>query len=294
MTSPGLVQDYPADTASYQKLEVTEPPPRTAAEFHSAYRQSLFYAEKAVLLDDDTLSGMHKWKSSEVGVFVNNWMTSLQLCIQREWTFFIRDKAFLIANVIQNVILGVVLGTIYFQVKPGQWMDRYGAIYTLLSVITVKGLTCVPIYFDHRAVFYKQKRSNFFQISAYAVAFAIVCSLYVVIDVLTFGLLFYLLSGFSLTENALPLLTAILILAAGGLAMQQCMRFFTYVARDQKGSLSMIGLILILSRLFSGYITARDKVPVYWIPVVYFNPVFYIFQASISPLNHAHLSPSSL
>lgn len=144
-------------------------------------------------------------------------------------------------KLLQNIILGIILGTIYFGIAKDHFMDRYGAAYSMLSTMGLNGLTVIPMNFDHRAVHYKQHNGRFYHSSAYALANLLVSSLHVIIDMLTFGTIFYFTASFSLTSAGAPYFMACGILVAGSVAMMQFFKTLSFLVPDQKAALSATG-----------------------------------------------------
>jgi len=121
----------------------------TTAQFVERYESTPLWSEKQEGIHS-LPSEPHIWKEEETMTYKNTWMTSFLVCLHREWIFFIRDRSFLVARLFQNLILGLVTGTIFWQISPTSYNDRYGVIFSVLVTLGLKSLSLIPIFYDQR------------------------------------------------------------------------------------------------------------------------------------------------
>jgi hypothetical protein len=149
-------------------------PPVTADELKAAWEagDSEGGEARASVLhtQEGPAPGSHAWKPGEAMAYKNGWWTNFRVCAAREWAFVVRDRSYMLARLAQNLVLGLVTGTIYWRIAESAPNDRMGVLYVLIAGIGTKSVSSIPIFFDHRSVYYKQHNSRFFQPSAYAVS----------------------------------------------------------------------------------------------------------------------------
>ena len=139
--------------------EITErgmaPPPLTTVELLARYQSTPLWAEKTRAINNNNTNtqpiASHQWVEGEMMTYKNTWSTSFWVCLHREWTFFLRDRAFLGARLLQDLVLGICTGTIYWDLDPSAYNDRYGIIFSVLLTMSMQSMANLPIYYAQRS-----------------------------------------------------------------------------------------------------------------------------------------------
>lgn len=191
----------------------------------------------------------------------------------------LRDRSYIAARLLQDLLLGLLTGLIFFNLNIEAVSTRFGAIYQTLLTIAfqvrayayslmsmVSGLgnqrrphpdhqpfhsipchppqtaACVPAYFTHRRVFYKQKAAGFFSCSSYLLASTLAAAPLVLLDSVLFGTIVYWCMGFARDGNGLNFVIFLAHLTMLGWAMMCFFRLTTYLCPDLTTSAGLSGV----------------------------------------------------
>ncbi len=129
---------------------------------------------------------------------------------------------------------------------------RFNRYQTLLT-IAFQTAACVPAYFTHRRVFYKQKAAGFFSCSSYLVASTLAAAPLVLLDSVIFGTIVYWCMGFARDNNGLNFVIFLAHLSLLGWAMMCFFKLTTFLCPDLTTSAALSGVITFFLLLFSGF-----------------------------------------
>lgn len=133
----------------------------------------------------------------------------------------------------------------------------------MLLTIAFQTAACVPAYFAHRSVFYKQRAAGFFSCSAYLVASTLAAAPLVLLDSAIFGGIAYWCMGFSRDGHGLLFLIFLAHLTLLGWAMMCFFKLSTFLCPDLTTSAALCGIVTFFLLLFSGFGASVGWTPVH-------------------------------
>lgn len=129
-------------------------PPTTTADLRARYEATSLWSAKDAAIRTTIAprtTPLHEWKEEEAETYKNTWITSLLVCLHREWIFFTRDKSFLAARLFQNLVLGIATGTIFWNLPSTSYNDRYGVIFSIVLALGLKSMASIPVFYQQRS-----------------------------------------------------------------------------------------------------------------------------------------------
>lgn len=142
--------------------------------------------------------------------------------------------------------------------------------------------TVVPVAFDERPAFYREKESNMYSPAIYTVVATLVEIPYLIITSLAFVLPFFYIVGFNHVGN-IPekfmyyWLFVCLYIATLVTLGQMCVA----LAPTRQVSNILGSVTSVFYSLFSGYMIQPQNIPSFWTFVYWLNPLHYAFEGIV-------------
>jgi ABC-type multidrug transport system ATPase subunit len=151
----------------------TRSTPYTIDELAEKFRESYHFQRiKSQLVKDG--SYQHQWENLEMesggsqaivqaslkNKYANGFFWSSWLLLKRNMILWLRDRRFLIVNLIKNVIMGLSVGGVFFQTEAVS--SIYGALFQLTLFIMLGAMVVVPDQVSDRNIYYKHYEANFY------------------------------------------------------------------------------------------------------------------------------------
>ncbi|WIA20601.1 hypothetical protein OEZ85_004985 [Tetradesmus obliquus] len=204
---------------------------------------------------------------------------AMKLALKRQWTLFLRNKAFLIFRLMQCIIIGLIIGSLFFQVPA----DRSG-VRVLLggSFITIMFLAFgsapeLGLLLMNRPVWYKHRNNLFLPTYAETTSMALVRAVSTATESILFTNIVYWMMGYTRTAGAY--FTYLLIMFMISLSMSALFRFIGSVAATPVHAQAFGSLGLLTLILTSGFAIIRTSIPGWWIWAYYISPFSWALRA---------------
>ncbi|KAH8066947.1 ATPase [Aureococcus anophagefferens] len=262
-----------AATAYFGALGFVVPRRKDAADFlveASSARAALdaLAGEPADLAPDD-------WSRGERLAFERPLAYYAGLCARRKYREVRGDPAMYVSKVVSTTIVGFATGTVFRGVAYDDFATKYGLAFSAVVTIGLGGMSSIAGLIDRRATFYKQRDAFFFPTLAYTLAEICVDLPIVLVEALVYANAVYWFVGF--TASAFPAFFLVVFLVS--LSMRQLFATFAAVMPSAAAAQPAAGLTVVLCVLFSGFVIARDNIPVYWLFFYWFSPVAWGLRA---------------
>lgn len=181
------------------------PVPRRPAEFADLFEHSDVHRAMLAQLHaphDPRRLQDHDHHVTAIPEFHQSFTVSTLTLMQRQWLVTRRNTAFLNSKAVLIVVMALLYGSAFYQFDVTKIQVAMGIIFFAVLYLALGQTPMLPIFFQARAVFYKQRRANFFRTSSYVLAMSMSQIPLVLGETLVFGGIVYALCGFVPTVGA--------------------------------------------------------------------------------------------
>jgi len=175
--------------------------------------------------------------------------------------------------------MGILCGTLYLNLDQDDFFDRITLMFFSVMFMALGNMATIPVVFEQREVFYKQRDSGFFPTSSAMVAQMLVQTPIQLIETLIYGTLAYFLSGLSRDDHGAYFFRFYMVLYCCSLAVGQLFRFLVHVVPGLPQIQPLASLSVLLFVVFSGLTISQDDIPSYWIWLYWCNPLAWSLKA---------------
>ncbi|TMW55219.1 hypothetical protein Poli38472_013110 [Pythium oligandrum] len=271
-------------------------PPRLAEHFEDAFRRSERYLttlrtleskkrHMAKVQNETALQSVQHLISKHEGgnrpTYGMGFFESTAYLFQRQKKIWMRDRALVLGKMIEAVVVGLLLGIIYYNVSS---MNYLRMIFFSAAVFQRQAWQQLPIAFQVRNVFYKQRSRMFFRTLSYTLAESIVQIPLNVMVSFILSVIFYFMSGLSRSASTFFVFYAIVVTFQHAVTA-----YYTLLAAFSPTitvAQSIASLSVSFFLLFSGNIILPLLIPTYWRWMYWFNPLAWALRALL--LNEFH------
>lgn len=201
-------------------------------------------------------------------------------CLHKIFTTYWRNPNYNVVRIFIAIVVSVVFGSVYWQQEYDDFSSANSRISVLYMTTVFQGMTAsntiMPVTAQERAVFYRERMSNMYSPSAYALAAGLVEFPYIALVSVIFVSLFYFSVGFQNDAGCiLWYFTFFYLYMAGQVFLGQLL----VCLLPNLQSATVLGSLLgNLFNLFAGFMIEKTKMPkaltfMYWI-----DPMHYIFE----------------
>eukprot|EP00804_Cyclotella_cryptica_P009072 CCRYP_003155-RB/>CCRYP_003155-RB protein AED:0.07 eAED:0.07 QI:33/1/1/1/1/1/12/1130/1233 len=263
--------------------------------------------------EDSSQSNSHILPEEIKRQYINSFWTNTMLNVKRHLTLLKRDKEFLIGKCIENFGMGIGMALIFLQAaafpssingsenvaayfEQGCQVEdltdevatsydkllagTYSSIFLTAFHILLGTLTGTPDEVDGRGIYYKHADARFYQAGAFLLGRQISQLPLLAMEIVAFGLPFYLISGLAYEVRAFFVYLAILV--AYKFALKMLYGVLAQVC-PKKANVQGIGTFLyLLLTLTGGFIVYPTAIPRYWIWLFWANPMAWVIQGMAS------------
>eukprot|EP00981_Chlorochromonas_danica_P015054 scaffold10190_cov266-Ochromonas_danica.AAC.1 len=177
-----------------------------------------------------------------------------KLCFIRQSKVVIRDAVYLKARIGQNLIMGAITGSLFSNISKSDINTMSGFLFNTILFNAMGGFDILPIIFDQKAVYYKHKDSLFFPSIGFTFAQTITMLPVQLFENIVYVTIIYWSAGLSSDHNGSRFLTYIVISLALAMVMSQLFRMVASVRSTVTESVPVLGPIIVLMILFSGFV----------------------------------------
>lgn len=200
---------------------------------------------------------------------------------RRQWRHIMSIRRSFLAEVVQNLILGLLLGSIFWQLPDtaGGANSRGGILFLMLLLIGLSSLAKIPVRFEEKEVFAKQKAASFFDAWTFLLTQIIFDFGQELIKTAALVIPVYLMAGLNLGGSAQRLLYCLLIIVMISLTMISMTRVVAAIFDDAESASGIAGVLTIVLVLLSGYLKTPTEIQGYLIWIYWIDPLHYAFEA---------------
>eukprot|EP00981_Chlorochromonas_danica_P003637 scaffold680_cov176-Ochromonas_danica.AAC.1 len=202
-----------------------------------------------------------------------------KVCLKRQFLIILRDPTFTKARMGQTLIVGAISGSLFSDIEKTDVNTMNGCLFGSVLFVALGSFFILPVIFDQKAVYYKQKESLFFPASVYALAQTITLIPLQIVENILFVTIVYWSAGLSSDYNGSRFLTFILISLALSMVINQLFRLTACAVESTGQALPLAGTIIVVMVLFSGYIQPKPMISDGWIWFYWLNPVGWALKA---------------
>ncbi|TMW66788.1 hypothetical protein Poli38472_014100 [Pythium oligandrum] len=265
-------------TDQQRRYEVETPgvrvPPRRPSEFAELFERSVVHDRMLEKLhgphDPQLLEDVDK-HFGHVPEFQQSFWDSTLTLMRRQFLVTMRNKAFLKGKLVLVIIMALLYGSAFYQFDFKEIQVAMGVIFFAVLYLALGQTPMLPLYFEAREIFYKQRRANFYRTSSYVLSWSASQIPLTLGEAIVFGSIVYWMCGFVATAEQFLLFEALLFLTNLAFAA-----FFFFISTFTSGvhtakPLSLSALLICI--LFSGFVLPRNKIPDYFIWLYWMDPI---------------------
>lgn len=272
----GTAQQYPYETITSSGSR----PPRTPAEFASAFRQSDHYTKVLAELsepEDAELVNDVKTHVLPSREFHQPFWESTMTLMRRQSMITMRNTAFLKGRTIMVVVMGLLYASVFYQFDVENIQVVMGIIFAAVLFLALGQASQIPTFMSAREVFYKQRGANFFRTSSYVLSSSVSQVPLAFLETAVFGSLVYWMCGFVASVESYLLYELMLLMT--NLAFAAWFFFLSAIAPDLHVAkpISMVSILFFV--LFAGFVISRNSIPDYFIWIYWINPIAWCVRA---------------
>ncbi|GMF25070.1 unnamed protein product [Phytophthora lilii] len=244
--------------------------PRSASEFADIWVRSPLYEKQ----EDEAETRITQENSLEITLYMDEvpefqqgFLASTWTLMKRQVVLTRRNTAFLLGRAGLVFIVGLLFGSLFFNMNMVKAQITMGIIFAAVLFLGLGQSALLIIYFDARAVFYKQRAANFYRTISYVLATSLVQIPIAIMETLVFGSLTYWMSGFVADVPSFFVFELILLLT---IMVFSGVFFFLSAAMPNLHIAEPVAMVaLLFFVLFAGFIVSKDQIPdglmfLYW------------------------------
>lgn len=202
-----------------------------------------------------------------------------KLCFIRQFKVVFRDSVYLKARIGQNLIMGAITGSLFSNISKNDVNTMNGFLFNTILFNAMGGFDILPIIFDQKAVYYKHRDALLFPSVAFTFAQTITMLPVQIVENIIYVTIIYWSAGLSADYNGSRFLTYIVISLALAMVMSQFFRMVASVRSTVNESVPIIGPIIVLMILFSGFVQPKSVISNGWIWFYWINPIAWALKA---------------
>ncbi|KAG6582855.1 ATP-binding Cassette (ABC) Superfamily [Phytophthora cinnamomi] len=280
------VADFLLDlgTGKQSQYEVNSVPssniPRTAGQYADVFTRSRIYARMMDDLNGPVSANLIEDNEKHVLAvpeFHLGFLDSTIDVVHRQLRLLSRDTAFLIGRAVMVILMGLLYASTFYQFDETNSQLVMGIIFNAVMFVSLGQQAQIPMFMAARAVFYKQRRANFFRTVSFVLSNSVSQVPVAAIESLVFGSIIYWMCGYVSTIEAY--LVFELMLFVTNLAFTAWFFFLSCASPDLNvaNPISMVSVLLFV--LFAGFTITKDQIPDYFIWLYWINPMAWGVRA---------------
>lgn len=204
----------------------------------------------------------------------------------RQTIAYWRTPGYNLTRVVISLIVAGIFGSAYPQQNYNNYLNciaRIGVIYITTLFVGVIGMqTVVPVAFDERPAYYRERQCNMYSAGIYTIVTTLVEIPYLIITSLAFVLPFFYIVGFNHVGNIAEKfmyywLFVCLYIATLVTLGQMCVA----VSPTRQISNVIASVTSVFYSMFSGYMIQPQNIPQFWTFVYWLNPLHYAFEGIV-------------
>ncbi|KAI9988493.1 hypothetical protein PInf_021920 [Phytophthora infestans] len=162
-----------------------------------------------------------------------------------------RNQAFVMGKLAMVIIMGLLYCSIFYQFDSTQIAVVMGVMFAAVMFLSMGQGAMIPVYISGRAIFYKQRRANFFRTGSYVLATTVSQIPLALAETLIFGSILFVIFE--------------IILFVSNLAMGMWFFFLAGVCPDANVVMPVGMVSILVFIIFAGFVVTKSLIPDYLI-----------------------------
>lgn len=213
------------------------------------------------------------WYADYLEMYPQTFWYYFKLCLVREFHVVVRDPAFFTARFVQSLFMGAIAGSLFNNIGKTETSTMNGFLFNTMLFSALGSFSILPVIYNQKAVFYKQKDAYFFPTLAYVFTQNIALFPLQLAECIGYGVIVYWSAGLAEDFHGSRFLTYLALCLNFSVFMGQFFRFLSCCIEEMKTTIPISGLILMIMILFSGFIQPKSVISDGWIWFYWMNPV---------------------
>ncbi|RLN85294.1 hypothetical protein BBJ28_00019481 [Nothophytophthora sp. Chile5] len=254
--------------------ESSQEMPHSAKQFAEAFEGSPIFQHHLehleTPLDANMATDTHKYMDT-IPEFQQGFLASTATLVRRELLVLSRNMAFVVGRAVMTVIMGLLYASTFYNFEATDVQVIMGVVFSVVFFVSLGQAAQIPTLFEARAVFYHQRRANFFRSSSFVLASTLSHVPVALLETLVLGSLIYWLCGFVPDAGAFIRYEAIVFLSS--LAFGAWYFLLVALSPNLNVAMPMAMLSVLFFVMFSGFAIPKDQIPDYLIWLYWLSPV---------------------
>lgn len=226
-----------------------------------------------------SLSNTKTWYGDQLEAHPGTFWFYLKLCMERDFKVILRDANFSKARIGQSLLVGAIAGSLFNNISTEDTNTMNGFLFNTVLFGALGSFAILPIVFEQKAVYYKQKDALFFPTGAFTLSQTISMIPLQIVETILYVTIVYWAAGLSDEEDGSRFLTFIVMCFAFSLCIGQLFRLIASCLPDMRVALPASGIIVVVMVLFSGFIQPKTVISDGWIWFYWMNPIAWVLKA---------------
>ncbi|KAI9916685.1 hypothetical protein PsorP6_016796 [Peronosclerospora sorghi] len=266
--------DLGTDKQSQYEVAASKLIPRSANQYAEMFTRSAIYQRMM-----DELHGpvpaqlIADYETHMIGVpeFHQNFWESTVGVVSRQLKILSRDTVFLAGRVVMTILMGLLYGSTFYQFQDTNAQLVMGIVFNAILFVSLGQQAQIPMYIAARAVFYKQRRANFFRTASFVLSNSVSQIPVAALESIMFGSIVYWMCGFVSSVKAFLIFEVTLFVT--NLAFTSWFFFLSCASPDLNvaNPISMVSILFFI--LFTGFTITKNQIPDYLIWLYWINPM---------------------
>ncbi|RLN03411.1 ABC transporter G family member 45 [Panicum miliaceum] len=245
-------------------------------DYAEIYRNSSLYRENRLLIDELEQPEPNTEDLHFPQGYWQNFTTQCVACLWKQSCAYWKNSEHNVVRFINTIAVSIMFGIVFW--KIGSTIKDEQDVFNILGIVYASALflgfmNCSilqPVVGTERVVLYREKAAGMYSTMAYAIAQVSVELPYMLVQVLIFSLIVYPMIGFDLTAGKFFWFFLYLVMSFMYYTLYGMMT--VALTPNIEIAMGLSFLIFIFWNVFSGFIIARELMPVWWRWVYWADP----------------------
>ncbi|KAJ9143354.1 ABC transporter CDR4 [Pleurostoma richardsiae] len=270
-------------------------PPRTAAEFATAWKKSTEYKALHAQIDEykeqhliggpDAETFRQLKKSNQArgqrlkSPYILTYSQQVRLCIWRGFRRLRADPSMTVMMGVGNMIMALITSSLYYNLgsNTGSFYGRAVVLFMAILFNAFSSMLEIMTLYAQRPIVEKQSRYAFYHPSAESYASVLVDMPVKIINTVSFNLVFYFMTH--LNREPGPFFFYLLVVFLVVLAMSGIFRSIASLSRSEQQAMIPASVMLLALLIFTGFVVPVDYMLGWCRWINYLNPVAYGYES---------------
>jgi ABC-type multidrug transport system ATPase subunit/ABC-type multidrug transport system permease subunit len=219
------------------------------------------------------------WYTDQSETFAGGFWFYLKLLFERQTKVVVRDSTFAIARIGQCLVIGAIAGSLFSNIRTTDMNTLNGFLFNTMLFSALGSFSILPIVYDQKAVYFKQKDALMFPTWIYCLAQVVSLIPLQIVEGFIYISINYWSAGLASNYNGSRFFAFIVLSIVFGMVQNQVFRLIAMYVPTMGQALPVSGLCFIAMILFSGFIQPKSLISDGWSWFYWLNPVAWALKA---------------